>query len=220
MGTQKPTNQQRAMEYYKHAAEFVDAYNKLSKADASLSPMSKDLAQASVKLLILGHALELVMKGWLVLYEGNPVSLTNRERKALTKAGQSVPVTLKDYGHDLEKLATDAVKYDSDLQSYMNKIMPMVDDAGTPILDGHGLQRKKSLIEHLNSSYWAAGARQYEYPEASEMAERRNIAFLSPLDKFAEFVSTSRHKLLDAIMKQNGGTVPLPYQKVSGVAHP
>lgn len=86
-----------------------------------------------------------------------------------------------------------------------------VDDAGDPVLDEQGLQHKKSLIEHLNSSYWAGGARQYEYPEASEVADKKSIAFLSPLDKFAEFISTSRHKLLDAMIKQNGGTVPPPY---------
>lgn len=220
MSAQGPTNAQRGMEYYKHAAEFTDAYDKLSKVDAGLTAIAKDLMQASVKQLILGHALELVMKGWLVLYEGNPVSLTNKARKKLVQAGQAVPTTLKDYGHDLERLAAAAVKYDPGLQPYMDKTMPMVDETGAPVLDGKGQQRKKSLIEHLNSSYWAGGARQYEYPEASEVAESKSLAFLSPLDKFAEFVSTSRHKLLDAIQKQNGGTVPPQYRQPSGAVHP
>jgi hypothetical protein len=173
--------------------------------------VAKDLMQASVKQLILGHALELVMKGWLVLHGGSPVSLTSKQRKQLELEGRVVPTTLKDYGHDLERLAAEVVKYDPDLQPYMDKTVPMVDDAGDPVLDEQGFQRKKSLIEHLNSSYWAGGARQYEYPEANEVADKKNIAFLSPLDKFAEFISTSRHKLLDAIIKQNGGTVPPPY---------
>ena len=220
MSAQGPTNAQRAMEYYKHADEFTDAYDKLSKVDAGLTAIAKDLMQASVKQLILGHALELVMKGWLVLYEGNPVSLTSKERKKLVQAGQAVPTTLKDYGHDLEKLSGTAVKYDPGLQPYMDKTMPMVDETGAPVLDGKGQQRKKSLIEHLNSSYWAGGARQYEYPEASEVADRKSIAFLSPLDKFAEFVSTSRHKLLDSIHKQNSGTVPPPYRQSAGAVHP
>ncbi len=128
MNAQKLTNEQRAMEYYKHAAEFIDAYNKLSKVDATApTPVAKDLKQASVKQLILGHALELVMKGWLVLYEGSPVSLTSKQRKQLELEGRVVPTTLKDYGHDLEKLAADVVKYDPDLQPYMDKTVPMVD---------------------------------------------------------------------------------------------
>ena len=208
MSVQGPTNEQRAMKYYAHAAEFLDAYSKLSQADTQRSHHEKDLMQASAKLLILGHALELVMKGWLVLHEGNPVSLTNQQRKALARPGQSAPMTLKDYGHALEKLAAAAVKYDVDIQPYVDKTIPILDEVGTPILDEQGRNRMKSVIEHLNSSYWAGGARQYEYPKSGELAERKNIAFLSPLDQFATFVSTSRHKLLNAIMKQNGGVVP------------
>ena len=220
MSAHGPTNAQRAMEYYKHAAEFTDAYNKLSKLDNDQTAIAKDLMQASVKLLLLGHALELVMKGWLVLFEGNPVSRTSKVRKNLEQAGHVVPMTLKDYGHDLEKLAADAVKYDPGLQPYMDKTMPVVDETGTTVLDEMGHQRMISLIEHLNSSYWAGGARQYEYPEANEVSVRKSIAFLSPLDKFAEFVSTSRHKLLEAIQKQNGGTISLQYRRPSNAVHP
>jgi hypothetical protein len=219
LSAQEPTNMQRAMEYYKHAAEFTDAYNKLSKVDNDQTAIAKDLMQASVKQLILGHALELVMKGWLVLYEGSPVSLTKKARKKLEEDGYVVPMTLKDYGHDLEKLASAAVNYDPGLQPYMDKTIPMVDETGMPVLDGKGHQRRISLIEHLNSSYWAGGARQYEYPEASEAAVRKSIAFLSPLDKFAKFVSTSRHKLLEAIQKQNGGTIPLQYRRPSNIVN-
>lgn len=216
MSVQGPTKEQRAMKYYAHAAEFIDAYAKLSRADAESTDAMKDLMQASVKQLILGHALELVMKGWLVLHEGNPVSLTNQQRKALAQPGQPVPMTLKDYGHDLEKLAAAAVKYDADIQPYMDKTIPILDEAGVPVLDEQGHTRMKSIIEYLNSSYWAGGARQYEYPESSEVAERKSIAFLSPLDKFAAFVSTSRHKLLNVMMKQNSGVLPPRYQKPSG----
>ena len=208
MSTQKSTKEQRAMKYYTHAAEFIDVYAKLSKVDSEHIDIAKDLMQASVKQLILGHALELVMKGWLVLYEGTPISLTSKQRQERVQAGQDALLTLKGYGHDLEKLATAAVKYDADIQQYMNKTIPMIDKAGVPMLDDQGRTRMKSVIEHLNSSYWAGGARQYEYPESNEEAEKQSIAFLSPLDKFAVFVSTSRHKLFNAIMKQNGGVVP------------
>jgi hypothetical protein len=210
---QGPTNAQRAMEYYTHAAEYTDAYEKLSQADAGLASHAKDLLQPSVKLLILGHALELTLKGWLILYQGNPVSLTSKQRRALVQAGQPVPTTLKDYGHDLELLVPAAVKYYPRLQPYLDKTIPMVDENGAPVLDEHGQQRMKSIIEHLNSSYWAGGTRQYEYPEASEVAEQQNLAFLSPLDAFAQVVSTCRHELLNAIMAQNGGAVPQPYRK-------
>ncbi len=214
MSVQGPTNEQRAMKYYAHAAEFLDAYCKLSQVDAQKSDHEKDLMQASAKLLILGHALELVMKGWLILHEGNPVSLTKKQRHALEETGKDGPISLKDYGHDLELLTAAAVKYDAGLQPYMDKTIPILDEAGAPVLDEQGNNRMKSIIEHLNSSYWAGGARQYEYPESSEVAERKSIAFLSPLDKFAEFVSTSRHKLLNAIMKQNGGVVPPMYRSI------
>ena len=211
--SQGPTNEQRALEYYKHAAEFTDAYEKLSRADVHLPNISKDLLQPTVKLLILGHALELIMKGWLVLYEGNPVSLTGKQKRALAQTGQPAPKTLiQDYGHDLEQLAADVVKYYPPLQPYLDKTIPMVDRINAPLLDEVGQQRKKSIIEHLNSSYWAGGARQYEYPEATQVTVGHDLAFLHPLDAFADFVSTCRHELLNAIVAQNGGAVPQQYQ--------
>ena len=154
MSVQAPTKEQRAMKYYAHAAEFLDAYNKLSKADEEATEFMKDLMQPSVKQLILGYALELVMKGWLILYEGNPVRLTKLERKDLVKLGQPVPMTLKDYGHDLEKLAAAVVKYDVDIQPYINKTIPVLDDTGASVLDAQGNACMRSIIELLNSSYW------------------------------------------------------------------
>lgn len=128
--TQGPTNAQRAMKYYRLATEFTDVYRKLAQVDGevTLTHIAKDVRDASVKLLLLGHALELVMKGWLVFYEGNLISRTKVERKALEQAGGSIPKTLKDYGHDLEKLATAAVQYYPGLQPYLDKTMPVVDD--------------------------------------------------------------------------------------------
>jgi len=38
------------------------------------------------------------------------------ERNDLMRLGQPIPMTLKDYGHDLEQLAAAAVKYNADIQ--------------------------------------------------------------------------------------------------------
>lgn len=203
------TKEQRAMLYYMHAVEYIEAYTKLADADASLSPVVKDLQQASVKHLVVGHALELTLKGWLILHEGTPVKLTQDEEEALKQAGQHIPKTLKDdYGHDLRKLGVAVVKYYPKLKPYLKETIPMFDAAGAPVLDKQKRHRKKSIIDHLNSSYWAGGAREYEYPEPGETVDKKGSAFLSPLDKFVEFVTNARHELLTAIMAQNGGAIP------------
>jgi len=97
------------------------------------------------------------------------------------------------------------------VQPYIDKTIPVLDDIGNPVLDEEGNTCMRSIIELLNSSYWAGGARQYEYPESDAIAERKSLALLRPLDQFALFVSTLWHKLLDAIKNQNGGIVPPLY---------
>jgi len=60
--------------YYYRAIDFSHAYGILSQAsvaDAYTNQMP-DVALLYVKHLLLGHALELVIKGWLVLKEGTP----------------------------------------------------------------------------------------------------------------------------------------------------
>lgn len=95
LGAIGPTVEQRAMEYYKHAAEFTNLYGTVAWAERAHalpggSAIARDLRQTSVKLLLVGHALELTLKGWLVLREGAPVSLTRQQRRQMQESAEQL----------------------------------------------------------------------------------------------------------------------------------
>lgn len=176
-------NVYRATDYSQHAGQFIAAYYKLADVDAQagLAGVEKDMQLPSVKLLLLGHGFELVLKGWLVLLEDTPQSLSQEEKNALMAAGKDVPVTLKKYGHDLEKLGAAAVKYYPALQQ--------------PLENG--------LIAHLNRSYYGDGNRDYEYPEIPHKHENPNTpyfsSFFTPLDTLAAMIKQTKQALHAAI---------------------
>lgn len=164
----------RADAYYGHADQFITAYLKLAQLDAAsgYAGIEKDIQQPSVKLLLLGHALELVCKGWLVLKEDLPKTVTKDQKVALQARGRPIPTTLRDYGHDLDRLAKAVVRYYPALQHWQDN----------------------GRIQRLNESYWGGGQRDYEYPEGNKWSR-----IPCPLDELAAFIVSALHALRDAI---------------------
>lgn len=134
------TQEERAMEYYANAIEFIEAYDVISAAHAQTHTKRKDLELPNAKLWLLCHALEVTLKGWLVLKENAPL------RSERSGAPGVRPLKGRDgYGHDLDALAAAVAAYYPAIQPWING------------------------IRHLNQSYWGAGARDYEFPEGNRL---------------------------------------------------
>lgn len=88
----------RASHYYRVAWEYLEAYNLI----AAQRPADFDEVVAP-KLFLLCHALEVAMKGWLVLREG-----ASKTDLARTRPSKKNPDVL---GHNLEALARAAGKH-------------------------------------------------------------------------------------------------------------
>ncbi len=146
----------RASTYHYMSWEYLEFY----QAAASQHPddFGGSASLTSPKLFNLCHALELAMKGWLILKEGMPESIASGQRRTLRQAGIDIPKTLKDYSHHLAHLAADAGQYYPPLLAQMQ------------------------IWEHLTKSYWGDDSdaerrrtRDYEYPEGKKV-----VSYVAP----------------------------------------
>lgn len=71
---QASLQERRAVAYYERALEFLNAYFELSLAHSYQKLVDKDLQLASAKLTLVGHALELTLRGWLATREQSETS--------------------------------------------------------------------------------------------------------------------------------------------------
>lgn len=99
--------------------------------------MIKDLELADVKLVLLCHALELTLKGWLVLKENTPL---HSKRESSGVRGLKGP---GGFGHNLDELVKAVTPHYPKLQPWAAR------------------------FRYLNESYWGNGARDYEFPEGN-----------------------------------------------------
>lgn len=159
---------ERAAEYRQYAWEYLEAYN----AVASQWPAEsfEDQGLLEPKLFLLCHALELSMKGWLVLREGLPVRPSPTAPKQI---GKQAPTTVKGYGHRLANIARAAGEHHKLLLKHLD------------------------TIEHLTISFWGSssipGSRDYEYPEGNWA-----VSYYAP-SKLAALVKECNESLESAI---------------------